>query len=204
MSDTQHKYYNIAYRAHAGMSFTPEKRAKSECEWYDSVCEEFQGAGKDWAVEKFTRLFLKALSARSRCYSSMITGPARFPVERMKKYNQWERNASDALLAFIEKVRKPKPEPRTELNYNIQPAEYSVGDVGVLHNVEENRLQLFFNGKPKTETLSKLKGRGFKWSPRNKAWQRQLTTNALYALGDVFPGFDTRIAIAKARGGSNG
>lgn len=184
---SDHKYYDLAYRAHSGTSFTPDKRAASECEWYDSVCEEFTAAGKEWAIEKFTRLFLKSLAAKSRIYSSMIAGPARFPVARMEKYNRWEHNATTELLAFIEKVRKPPVQPRTELDYGIEQKEYQINGVRILHNTEENRLQLFFDGKPEQEMITKLKSRGFKWSPRNKAWQRQLTPNAIHVLPYLFP-----------------
>lgn len=187
MTMEKHKYYKAAYNAHSGTSFTPEKRAVSECEWYDSVCQEFVESGKEWAIEKWTRLFLKSLSAKSRCVSTMIAGPANFPVARMEKYSRWEHNATTELLAYLEKVRKPPAEPRTELDYKIEHKEYNIGDVGVLHNAEENRLQLFYPGKPAPETIQKLKSRGFKWSPRNKAWQRQLTPNAIRSLSDVLP-----------------
>lgn len=185
MTIEKHKYYDLAYRAHSGSSFVPEKRAVSDCEWYDSVCKEFKDAGKDWAIEKFSSLFIKQLSAKNRCYSVMIAGPARFPVARMEKLNRWEHNATEKLLAFIEKVRRPPVSMRTELDYGIEQKEYEIGEVRVLHNVEENRLQLFYPGKPESETITKLKSRGFKWSPRNKAWQRQLTPNAILALPDV-------------------
>jgi len=175
----KHKYYDLAYRAHSGTSFSPEKRAESECNYYDAIVTEFTQASKEWAIEKFTRLWLKSMAAKSRCYSSMISGPARFPVARMQKYNQWEHNASKAMLDFIDKVRKPPAEPRTELDYNIQAKEYEVNGVKVLHNVEQNRLQLLFDGKPDADMITKLKSRGFKWSPRNMAWQRQLTPNAI-------------------------
>lgn len=186
MSEQKHQYYDLAYRAYGDISFFPAKRAQSECDWYDSVCQEFTAAGKEWAIERFTRLFVKSLGAKARCASPMIVGPARFPVARMQKYNQWERNASDAMLAYIEKVRKPAPQPRTELDYGITQKEYSIGAVKVLHNTDENRLQLFFEGKPEQDIISRLKGRGFKWSPRNKAWQRQLTPNAITALRFLF------------------
>lgn len=182
----KHKYYDRAYAAHSGTSFTPEKRAISECDFYDSICKEFTEAGKEWAIEKFTNLFLKSLGARARCYSSMIAGPARFPVARMEKYNQWERNASDALLAFIDKVRKPPVSMRTELDYGIERKEYIYGNTQIVHNKEDNRLQLLFDGKPEPAIIERLKSRGFKWSPRNKAWQRQLTPNAIAAIPYVF------------------
>lgn len=188
----KHKYYDLAYRAHSGTSFTPEKRALSECAYYDEVCNELKETGKDWAIEKFTKLFEKSLAAKSRCVSSMIVGPARFPVTRMEKLNRWEHNATGAMLAYIDKVRKPKPEPRTELDYKIPRKEYFIGEVRVIQNTEDNRLQLCFPDKPEQELIGKLKSRGFKWSPRNKAWQRQLTPNALRALPDIFPEYQKR------------
>jgi hypothetical protein len=186
---TKHKYYDLAYSAHTGTSFSPEKRALSECEFYDSICKEFTEAEKEWAIQKFTTLFVKSLSAKARCYSSMIAGPARFPVARMEKYNQWERNASDALLDFIDKVRKPPVPMRTELDYGIEQKEYSYGNVKVLHNTDDNRLQLFFDGKPEQSMIERLKSKGFKWSLRNKAWQRQLTPNAISVVPYIFQEF---------------
>lgn len=52
-------------------------------------------------------------------------------------------------------------------------------------NSEENRLQLIFDEKPTEEQRSKLKGWGFRWSPSNMAWQRQLNGNAIYAAGQI-------------------
>lgn len=52
-------------------------------------------------------------------------------------------------------------------------------------NQEENRLQLLFDEKPSEEQRSTLKGWGFRWSPSNKAWQRQLNSNAIYAAGQI-------------------
>lgn len=48
----------------------------------------------------------------------------------------------------------------------------------ITRNIEENRLQIIFDEKPDEETRQKLKSNGFHWSPRNSAWQRQLTQNA--------------------------
>lgn len=51
-----------------------------------------------------------------------------------------------------------------------------------VENVELMRLQIIFDGKPGEETRSALKHSGFRWSPKNGAWQRQLTDNARFAL----------------------
>lgn len=61
---------------------------------------------------------------------------------------------------------------------------YSWGDI--VHNADENRLQLIFNTIPSPELRSELKHNGFKWSPKNKAWQRQITRNAELAVEKLF------------------
>lgn len=48
----------------------------------------------------------------------------------------------------------------------------------IVRNAEQNRLQILFDGKPDEDTRAALKQNGFRWSPRNGAWQRQLTDNA--------------------------
>lgn len=52
----------------------------------------------------------------------------------------------------------------------------------IVRNLAEDRLQIIFDEKPDEETRNKLKSNGFRWSPRNSAWQRQLTPNAERAL----------------------
>lgn len=52
-------------------------------------------------------------------------------------------------------------------------------------NEGENRLQLFFDEKPDDEQRQALKHGGFRWSPSQGAWQRQLTRNAIYAADRI-------------------
>ena len=56
----------------------------------------------------------------------------------------------------------------------------------VVENTELMRLQLIFEGKPEPEVRDILKSNGFKWSPKNVCWQRQLTENAKYSAAKVF------------------
>ncbi|RLB90983.1 MAG: hypothetical protein DRH26_08710, partial [Deltaproteobacteria bacterium] len=48
-----------------------------------------------------------------------------------------------------------------------------IGDVEIIDNVEDNRVQIVFDGKPDAEIRTKLKANAFKWSPKNQVWQRQ-------------------------------
>ena len=78
----------------------------------------------------------------------------------------------------LEQLKKEKCKETTE-------TEHSDLGVTVKENIEEMRIQLFFDCKPEPEVRDVLKGRGFNWSPRNGCWQRQLTDNARYATKQV-------------------
>lgn len=102
-----HKHYETARRAYYWSSFSPDKRAESECKFFDEINAEFDALGvSEEGKVKFERLFLLSMSAKSRCASSMVTGPARFNVEKNRRANERERKVSDELLAYIERVRK--------------------------------------------------------------------------------------------------
>lgn len=67
----------------------------------------------------------------------------------------------------------PKTEDFSQFGFNVE------------RNTDINRLQLKFDGKPDESTRSVLKSYGFRWSPREGAWQRQLTGNAEYSLQQI-------------------
>lgn len=52
-------------------------------------------------------------------------------------------------------------------------------------NKQENRLKVFFEEKPDEDIRTILKQNGFHWSPKAKAWQRQLTDKAIYAAKNL-------------------
>lgn len=60
-----------------------------------------------------------------------------------------------------------------------------VDGVEVQENAEEMRVQLRFPGKPDEQTRTLLKSHGFRWSPTQGAWQRQLNSNGTYAARQV-------------------
>ena len=60
-------------------------------------------------------------------------------------------------------------------------SEFVIAEIRVVDNVEDNRLQIFFPGKPDVAIREKLKQRGFRWSPSVGAWQRMRSDDAKYA-----------------------
>lgn len=101
-----------AYRAHTGTSFSPEKRAEQIINEYSAQLEDDLRivAEKGGDVERYKRdyesHFAAWLSAKGNCISSMITGPANFPIRRAEKANNRESAKYDQFQEFRTKVEK--------------------------------------------------------------------------------------------------
>ena len=52
----------------------------------------------------------------------------------------------------------------------------------LIYNYEIDRMQIKHASKPASEVISLLKHHGFKWSPSQGVWQRQITANAKWTL----------------------
>lgn len=282
--------YEAAYRAHSGTSFSPERRASDcvlscEAELNADLASIPEGERERYAEGYKKRLFAW-LSAKAQCISSMITGPANFPVRRAERANLTEHNRltefhewrDKALAAIARRVEDAKPEDqkvaerwmklkrglesslgtivaidRGEAPYSrplfvssvagtiktlakngevdlvsrclqlirawneanpkpvisarhsiwsleqtaeanreaafdrsvAAPEEVVVRGVRVVSNSADDRLQLFFDGKPDPDVITSLKRSAFKWSPSRGCWQRQLTNNAVAAARAV-------------------
>lgn len=70
----------------------------------------------------------------------------------------------------------------------------------IVNNFDAERIQIIFDEKPSEEKRKALKSRGFRWSPKNNAWQRKNTNNGLAAARQVieenFEGFE-RVVISE-------
>ena len=74
---------------------------------------------------------------------------------------------------------KARAEEKSEDKY-IQ-----VDGLRIEEDATDMRIRIIFDNIPSVETRDLLKHWGFKWSPKNSAWQRQLTPNGIYATKKV-------------------
>jgi hypothetical protein len=63
---------------------------------------------------------------------------------------------------------------------NLKTAKIKIGQFEIVQNVEENRIQVFTDGKPPVEIRQALKSHGFRFSRYNVCWQRHLSNGAKY------------------------
>lgn len=64
----------------------------------------------------------------------------------------------------------------------------------VVKNYSDDRLQIFHDEKPSRDVIDTLKNNGFRWSPNNGCWQRQLTENAIFSAAWVLVGKSSTFA----------
>lgn len=189
--------------AYEWMSFHPERQADQDIASYIDDVEDFAAHCEKVALtpeqrsaavaeieryrQHYTMLLTGIWSASSRCASPMITGPARFPVERNRKrlathekrsreFWDWREKARKAAIRNIGNVGQPVPE------VDSRPSKTeTLNGVEIVRNFALDRVQIIFEGRPDDETRARLKSSGWHWSPREGAWQRKLTSNALYS-----------------------
>lgn len=200
----------LAIRAHSGTSHSPERRGESEVADYIVSIQSFNSklatvADTDDRMveavaqsERYREGYIKrqtdVWSTRSRMMSTMITGPANFPVRRQEKvwasfekkskeFYNWQDRALKASIKAIKAVgAAPVEKPAGS---KTGKEEFTIGDVLIVANHDIERLQIIFDGKPSPEIISELKGAAWNWSPRNGAWQRKITNNSIYSAKQI-------------------
>jgi multidrug efflux pump subunit AcrB len=73
-----------------------------------------------------------------------------------------------------------------EIKSKDETKEYIIGDITISDNVEDNRVMVYFPGKPDQEMIHKLKGRGFRWSPTNECWQAYRNNRTYWNIKQLF------------------
>jgi len=91
-----------------------------------------------------------------------------FPAYELQSRRGYIKRVADR-LAELDRLEAAKADP-------AESTKFDGGEI--VRNAVENRLQILFDDKPDEDTRAALKANGFRWSPRNQAWQRQLTDNA--------------------------
>jgi hypothetical protein len=96
--------------------------------------------------------------------------------EKTKPYPTWQLGNNGA------EIRRVKEQMENLKKLDGMTAESTTFPGGKMRvNTEINRIQFLFDDIPPVEIRKLLKSNGFKWSPSEKAWQRQRTLNAVYA-----------------------
>ena len=266
----------MAVNACRMISMDPERMGKHICIECSEELDEFLAQIPEELRAEYEAKYLQKwrewLAALSRCYSVLVTGPARFNSRRHERMNDYERAARQRLRDWSEKVVKrinrqqrltgwqeverlqSKLDTLTELHDKMKAANKIVRSkkmseeeqidelvalglnekqaVEILKPTErwqsvgfptyqlqnnlakikatqaaierhkamaeaddkeiafnggrvvvcnsDERMRFYFDEIPSVEVRNLMKRNAFKWSPKNGAWQRQLTANCKF------------------------
>lgn len=140
---------------------------------------------------KLTQERMKAVNA---AHKKFLKDPASLDKSDLPE------GAKDTIRSYKSRYSwEPHPHPPYQLSNNLanikrlerrledlkqategETAEETVGEARIVDNVEANRVQVIFPGKPSDEVRAALKQAGFRWAPSEGAWQRHRSTGALY------------------------
>lgn len=160
-------------------------------------------ARADMLAERYAKKYAEWLNEKNKIDASypswIITGPANYNTRKNDKKNA----RLDAHFKKLDEIEGIKSEiqavpyyksfkPREEKIYTVKERQHEGADkyFKIERNKDVNRLQLKFDGKPPQEQREILKKHGFRWSPTQEAWQRQLTPNAEYSIDYVIRDFN--------------
>lgn len=108
--ESVNKIKELAYRAPQGISHDPERFGEHLLYSLESELQNFLGKLPEEVHAQYESAYIEKYSewlrAMSRCMSSMITGPAKFPVKRMERMNNYEHSARQRLDEWASKVIK--------------------------------------------------------------------------------------------------
>lgn len=177
---------------------TAERAVNDAAGLYDAGSEKLSNAGLDaeavalWQA-RFMKLWSAYQQAGARCANWFITGPANFPKARNEKRMEIERRRCDEFYRhatgvdeFVRRrVRSAEKAALSAAAAEVEHKDRAFEGGRLVFNTTLDRIQLVFDGKPDADTIKELKSRAFRWSPREGAWQRQLTRNGVWAAEAV-------------------
>lgn len=88
-------------------------------------------------------------------------------------------------LARIKRMEKRLSEMKERESKSGKDIILKTEGVEVINNHDQERIQIIFDEIPPDDLRSKLKSRGWRWSPKNQAWQRKNTNSAIYNVNYV-------------------
>lgn len=203
----QIKYYEInedlAKRAKESYSFSDYEKNSATEEYKSSVDEAYALAEKqkdkeqayylaDRYAHKLAGWTNKYNQNTASCPSVMITGPANFPTTKKNKQSEREERLWEEykkIKNYLNKIENVDNK-RVEKQGTASKEDFTNEFCEVIQNEEANRIQLKFDGKPSIEQIEILKKKAWRWSPKNKVWQRQMTSNGFYSLESVLEAFE--------------
>jgi len=103
-----------------------------------------------------------------------------FPTHKLTNLGQNIKSVKGRIISLEQKKKAME---------SLESKEKSKKGLKLVYDDMDNRVKLIFDGKPDSEIRSALKRNGFRWSPKNNAWQRQLNATGIHKARLIYAAF---------------
>lgn len=147
---------------------------------------------------------MKAVNAYYRKHKTLDGCPGLSEAERRSIESQWARGWYNgipfppySLSNNNAEINRIKGRIKAlQMVDQMEHVEIDFDGGQIVTNEDVNRVQILFDEKPNDATRSKLKSYGFRWSPKEGAWQAPRTPAYLYRAKRILNITDTKPATA--------
>lgn len=95
------------------------------------------------------------------------------------------QNNNANIRRYKKRLEKAKKLAEVAESTPMEERTAEVNGIKIFDNIEANRVQIFFPGKPDAETRAQLKRNGFRWAPSIEAWQAYRSDRANRAAMEI-------------------
>lgn len=187
------KYDKIADRMMNKQKDIEEKINK----FYDNTDKMLKGAySKEEILEKYRNGYSEPISNDDPDAKEKLQAKLEFLETRHQQYKDYNKkarmNGEEQLPAYMiansnQNIKSVKDRLSLLDRMNkLDDVGYYFNDGEVRFDKEDMRVKIFFDTKPSEEVRNELKSHAFRWSPKNMAWQRKLTPDAIYMTKSMF------------------
>lgn len=160
---------------------------------FDNKCVEEYDKAKEYerkakAAEKNTAIYSDDPEA-IKLLKQNIAG-----IEKIKEKNSKKKGVERFVMTNLNtRLRSAKKRlVELEAHRNDKTTELTIGGIKIIDNVEDNRVQIFFDGKPEESVRRDLKYNGFRWTPSKGCWQRHRSSTAIIKANNILNSIDKK------------
>ena len=151
---------------------------------------------KDEIISKYRNGYNEPISSDDPLAKEKLEAKLEYLKEKHNSYKDFNKKArqsgTDQLPPYVlansnQNIKSIEDRLKTLERMNkIESGGYYFDNGEIKFDKEDMRVKIYFDEKPDEKTRSDLKSHGYKWSPRNMAWQRKLTPDAIYMTKHLF------------------
>lgn len=122
-------------------------------------------------IEEYRGYFQSGQYTKENTKNALMTKLLRVVKDDPNRFEEIKELLKGATDMFTAKHKIHRELEAIKIKQTAESNEEEVNGIRIVDNIQENRIQLFFEGKPEKDTITYLKSKCWKWTPSKSCWQ---------------------------------